>query len=256
MRMNRRAALGGIQLDEQDASIIIRGIDTGVPHESMEAVNRLGGVGQRVTMQHWEYLDVNITFAIDKKKTELAARRTAFDKALKWAMRKGWLTVNYMSGRRLYIDKAILPSAGDLWDWTSGYTITLRAYGVPFWQDETATTSTGSSITVPGVMETVCNANIVNSGSSTINDLTVIVGSSQFVFENLGLGAGETLEIGHTNDGLVTIQIKSAGDVYRSAYGKRATISADDLVVEPGENGITVAGGTTTKTISCCGRWT
>ena len=256
MIMSRRAALGGVYLDAQDTSIIIKGIDIGVPHESMSAVNRMGGVGQRVTVQHWEYLDVNITFAIDKKKTDLSGRKTVFDKAIKWAMAKGWLTVNFISGRRLYIDKVILPSAGDLWEWKNGYTITLRAFGIPFWQDTTATTSTGSSITVPGVMQTVCDANIVNSGSSTINSMTVQIGDSSMIFDSLGLAAGETLEIGHTTDGLVTIQIKATNNTYRSAYGKRTTGSSDDLFVEPGSNSISVTGGTVTKTISCRGRWT
>ena len=256
MIMSRRAALGGVYLDAQDTSIIIRGIDLGVPHESMTAVNRMGGAGQRQTFQHWEYLDVNITFAIDKKKTELSARRTVFDKAMKWAMTKGWLTVNYMTGRQLYIEKAILPSAGDLRDWTADFTITLRAMSVPFWQDSTATTSTGASITVPGVEWTVCDASIVNSGNSTINDLSVTIGDSEIIFETLGLEAGETLEIGHTTDALVTIQIKNTNNVYRSAYNKRTAGSADDLVVMPGTRSITVTGGTTTKSISCRGRWT
>ena len=255
MRMSRRAALGGVQLDEQDASIIIRGIDTGVPHESLTAVNRMGGVGQRISSQHWEYLDVNITFAIDKKKTDLSGRRTVFDKAMKWAMRKGWLTVNFMSGRRLYIDKAILPSAGDLWDWTADFTITLRAYAVPFWQDETAATSTSGTITVPGTEKTVCNADIVNTDEETINDMMVMIGQSAFYFENLGLAAGETLKIGHDESGLVTITIEN-GSLIRDAYGKRTADSSDDLTVEPGEKLITVTGGSVSTTVTCCGRWT
>lgn len=255
MIMSRRAALGGVYLDAQDTSIIIRGIDTGVPHESMSAVNRMGGVGQRITMQHWEYLDVNITFAIDKAKTDLSGRKTVFDKAMKWAMAKGWLTVNYISGRRLYIDKVILPSAGDLWEWKSSYTITLKAISVPFWQDTEETTSTGSSITVPGIMQTVCDASIVNSGSTTINTMSVRIGTSEFNFENLGLVAGETLEISHSNEGILSIRIKN-GNTYRNAYGKRTTDSADDLFVEPGSRNITITGGTTTKTVSCRGRWT
>ena len=256
MIMSKRAALGGTYLDAQDASIIIRGIDIGVPHESMSAVNRMGGCGQRETTQHWEYNDVRITFAIDKKKTDMAGRKTVFDKAIAWALAKGWLTVNFISGRKLYIDKVILPSAGDLWDWTADYTITLRAMSVPFWQDTTATTSTGASITVPGIMWTVCDASIVNTGSSAIDDLTVKVGNSQIVFEDLELAAGETLEIGHTDEGYVTIRIKNTNNVYRSAYGNRTDGSADDLYADPGSKTITVTGGTTTHTVSCRGRYT
>lgn len=256
MILSKRAALNGVYLDTQDNSIVIRGIDIGVPHESMSAVNRMGGYGQRETSQHWEYNDVRITFAIDKKKTDMSGRKAVFDKAIAWALAKGWLTVNFISGRRLWIDKVILPSAGDLWDWTADFTITLRAMSVPLWEDDTDTTATGASITVPGIMETVCDASIVNAGNSAIDDLTVKIGNSQIAFEELELAAGETLEIGHTNEGYVTIRIKATNNTYRSAYGKRTAGSADDLYVSPGSKSITVTGGTTTHTVSCRGRYT
>ena len=77
MILSRRVALGGVQLDQQDASIVIRSIDTGVPHESLDAVNRMGGAGQRLTSQHWETLDVSVRVAIDVPKKNLSKRREA-----------------------------------------------------------------------------------------------------------------------------------------------------------------------------------
>ena len=47
MILSRRVALGGIELDELDESIVIRSFDPGVPHESTGAENRAGGFGSR-----------------------------------------------------------------------------------------------------------------------------------------------------------------------------------------------------------------
>ena len=85
MILTERVSLGGKQLDEIDEMIVIRKVDTGVSHEAVQAANRMGGFGQRMTMQHWETLEVNVTFAIDISKRELARRREVFDAVMAWA---------------------------------------------------------------------------------------------------------------------------------------------------------------------------
>ena len=64
MILSKRVALGGVELDELDDSIVIRSVDPGVPHESTGTENRAGGFGSRLTMQHWDSLDVTVAFAI------------------------------------------------------------------------------------------------------------------------------------------------------------------------------------------------
>ena len=255
MIMSRRVALGGTQLDSLDTSIVIQSIDTGVPHESISAVNLAGGYGQGITSQHEETQDVTVVFGIDKPKTDLAGRRTVFDKVIAWANGLGWLTVNFMPGRRILIDKAILPSAGDLREWTNNFTLIFRAYTMPYWQDTEATTSNNGSITVPGTKETAMEAEITNISLSTIDEMTVTAGSSHFYFEDLGLEAGEVLEIGHDNEGRLTLQIYD-GTNRRSAYMKRTGESDDELWVMPGAQSFSVTGGTVSKTFSVKGRWT
>ena len=49
MILSRRVALGGVQLDEIHEAIVIRSIDPGVPNETINAVERMGGAGQRIT---------------------------------------------------------------------------------------------------------------------------------------------------------------------------------------------------------------
>lgn len=253
MILSKRVALGGTQLDSLNARIVVLGVDPGTPKENINTVSRMGGFGQRVTGKHWETLDVIVKYGIDLPKNQMQQRRQIFDAVNAWAIGGGWLTVNWMPGKRMYADKVILPSSGDMWDWTKPYEIIFRAYGVPFWQDSTATTSTGSSISVPGIMQTVCDVDVTNSGSSTIDDLTVTVGNSTMVFANLGLEATEVLKIGHTETGLLTIRIYETAYTYRDAMAKRAGTSADDLYVNPGSNSITVSAGS--KSVSCFGRY-
>ena len=256
MILSRRVALGGVQLDQQDASIVIRSIDTGVPHESLDAVNRMGGAGQRLTSQHWETLDVSVRVAIDVPKKNLSKRREVFEKIVAWALRKGWLTVSYLTGRKMYVDKVILPGSGDMWNWEDDFTITFRAYGVPFWQGDTPTTETltgittsSASITVPGQAQTVLDVSFKNTSGSSMDTLSVSAGGNTISLSGLGLASGSTVEISHGTDGLLRI-MKGSTSVYDKYTG------SDDLYVNPGACTVSItAGKTGNATISVTGRY-
>jgi len=254
MILNRRVALGGTQLDSLDSRIVIRSIDTGIPHESISAENRMSGWGQRVTGQHWETLEVAVTWAMDIPKKQLATRQAVYEKVCKWALNRGWLTVNYLSGRRMYVDKVVLPSAGDLWQWTSEFTIIFRAYNVPFWQEATPTTGSGDSGTVllegcGGNYQAPLDFTFENTGEADIDSLTVSAGGRTVTFASLGLAPEAVLSFEHGTDGLLRIMI---GD--ESAYGKYS--GDDDLIIEPGDNYVTFeSDGTGELTVSHYGRF-
>ena len=257
MILSRRVSLAGVQLDSLSNAIVIRRVNCGVPHESVTAVSRMGGAGQRMTSQHWEYMEVAVTYAIDLPKRSLAARRQVFDAVNQWAMKKGWLTTNQMNGRRLYVDKTVFPSSGDMWNWTGEYTVTFRAYNVPFWQDATAATASASSVSsgsvslaVSGNVETVVDATFKNTSGSTIDSVEISVNGNTLEFTNLGLGNNETLTISHGTDGIL-----------RAAIGNTSVLNRrsgdDDLYVQPGTRTVYIeAGGAGTLTVSCCGRYT
>lgn len=255
MKLSRRVALGGQQLDQVDDAVVIRSINTGATRETVQAVSMMGGSGQRVTGRHWDTIDVSVNYAINIPKKQQTARRAVFDAVNAWAMAKGWLTVNYMTGKRLWVDSVTLPGSADLWDWAEEFTITFRAYAVPFWQDVDPVTSTGESITVPGMTETVCDAELANESGETIDSLTLQIGSSSFSFTGLGLTDGETLKIGHENDGTLFIRIYASESSYRSVFDKRTGGSSDDLYVTPGSKLITVSAEGVTWSVSCRGRY-
>jgi len=256
MILNRRVALGGVQLDELHERIVIRSVDPGVPHESIGAVNRMGGVGQRVTGQHWETLEVHVNYAIDVPKRELALRREIFDLVTAWALQKGWLTTNEMPNRRFYVDKVVLPGSGDLWDWTSEYTIVFRAYNVPFWQDElpaqaVSGTSASGRVWVPvgGNIRSVLDVSFRNMSGMVINNFWVQAAGNRITLSSLGLGGSSTLKISHGTDGLLRITAGGV-NVYSHYTG------ADDLYVEPGNTAVDFSADRAgILTVQNYGRW-
>lgn len=260
MILSRRVALNGLQLDELYGRIVIRGVETGVPDESIKGVNLMGGAGQRVASQHWETMEVTVRFAIDVPKTDLITRRRIWEDVCSWAMggEGGWLTVNYLLGRRFFVDKAVLSAPGDLREWTDEYTITFRAYHIPFWQDEipakvTATNSTGGTMTlrVGGMFPTVADVDFTNTSGSTMSTFSITAGGNTISLTGLALADDETLKIHHGTDGI--LRITEGG---RNAYGKQSTGGANDLYVNPGNVTVAVAAQQAGNlTVSAIGRY-
>lgn len=256
MILTRRAALGGVQLDELHDAIVIRSIDPGVTKESVSAVTRMGGFGQRMTGQHWDTLEVSVSYAIDIPKREMALRRQIFDAVNAWALKKGWLTVNWLENRRFYVDKVVLPGSGDMWAWTDEFTITFRAYNVPFWQDalpaqvSSGTAASGSvTVQVGGNVQSVLDVTFQNRSGMTINSFWVQANGNRITLSSLGLGGSSALTINHGTDGLLRIKIGSTS-VYQKYTG------ADDLFVNPGNVGVTFAADRAgTLTVQSYGRW-
>jgi hypothetical protein len=234
MILSRRVALGGAQLDEISPWIVIRSVDHGVPKETISAVSQMGGSGQRITSAHWETMDVSVSYAIDLPKKRLEERRQIFEAVNAWANRGGWLTFSWMPNRRLYVDKVILPSMGDAWDWTNEYTITFRAYGVPFWQEATpnqaasGVQSSGSLwLYTGGDVRGVLDATFQNQSGMTISNFSISTPWSSLSLSGISLGGYSALEIYHGTDGL--LRITAGGS---SVYGKYS--GSDDLYVYPG----------------------
>lgn len=253
MKLARRVWFRNIPLDEIDPSVVIRRVESAAPRESVKSVSKMGGFGQRITARHWETMECSVTYAIDKPKKDLAGRRAVFD-AVNAAVsgKSGWLSTTESGNKRLWVDKVVLPEPGDMWDWTNEYTIVFQAYSVPFWQDsiqtsKSATMDSGSGelvLTVNGNMPTVLEGFVQNKSGSTLDDISISVGGKTFTMEGLGIANNEQFFFYYENDGL----LKLTKGIYQgvdetSVYSKRTADSADDLIVSPGENAITVEAG-------------
>ena len=263
MELRHRVSLNDNQLDELDERILVLGVNDGAGRETLNAVSRFGGIGQRVTTRHRDTLDIVVSFGLRIKAVDMAARSELFEKVSAWAVGGGWLKVNYKPDRRIYVTCAQLPGAGDLADWTTEFNVTFRAYGVPYWQQETpaqininSTRAVSRQMEVPGTAPTVMNLTFRNLSGMEIASFTISAGNSHFVLENLGLGANETLVIDHTAEGLLRIRIQGATGTWRSVLGRRTADSSDDLTVNPGTMQWSMSAQRAGRlTISCYGRY-
>ncbi len=261
MILSHRVALNGIQLDSLDSRILVQGVEEAAGKDQISAVSLFGGVGQRITNRHRDYLDVTVRFSLKIHKNDMQSRSDVFEAVNTWAATGGWLTVNYKDNRRLRVVCAQFPAAGDQWNWTGVYAIVFRAYTIPYWQQASANKlmATGSNITrqigVAGSVKTVLDISFTNTSGMSCASFTVSAGGSVISLSSLGLASGETLHIGHTEDGLLRIRIQN-GSSYRSVLDKRTSGSSDDLWVSPGLVTVNVSAQRTgSLTISCAGRF-
>ena len=232
MIMARRVALNGVQLDEVDERIVISAVEPGEANENITSTESAAGYGSRITSGRRGMLDIIVKFRIlENGRTEsgMAARAAVLEAANAWARAGGIMTVNYKPNRRLNVTMEKPATEGSsLWDFSQEYTLAFRAYVIPYWEDENASTVTfgGSSasgsryITLEGSAKTTCDVEI----------MTVRVGGNTMTFRSLGLGGSETLVIDHV-DGLVRIRIRN-GSSYRSAMAART--GANDFMSPPG----------------------
>ena len=266
MRLSRRCRIGAAYLDEIDPSIVIRGMDPGMPAEDLTTAPYMGGWGSRMTGQHWNQIEASVTFAIDIPKRNLARRREVFDRVIAWAKPKTFLRFNSRPDQRLYVDKVIYPGAGDLWDWTAEYTIGFRAYGVPFWESEepaewskqTVATSDGAACVIQAEVEGTApgalDVSFRNISGKQINNVKVRVGSATpLTMNGVNLAANETLVMSHTRAGLLKITAEN-GTASRNVYGQLT--GGDDLYVNPGAVNVRVdASRAGVLTVSSYARW-
>lgn len=246
MILSRRAALNGIQLDELYGRIVIRGIELGAPEESVEAVSLLGGAGQRILRTHAETLNVVVRWAMDVPKNDLITRRRIYEDVCKWARQKGWLTVNYMPERRLYVDTVKFSNA-ELFNWTDEYEITFTAYSVPFWQDivpesvsKTSVASTTFNMLIPGQYQTVADVDFLNTSAEALTYFSITTGGSTISLTGLNILQNVHLIIDHTDAGI--LQIYAWDGVNKtSGYNLRTAASSDDLYINPGVAGVALS---------------
>ena len=98
MELRHRVALNDVQLDELDERILVLGVNDGAGRETLNAVSRFGGFGQRVTTRHRDTLDITVTFGLRIKAHDMTTRSELFELVSAWAMAGGWLTLNYKPG--------------------------------------------------------------------------------------------------------------------------------------------------------------
>ena len=263
MILSRRVALNGAELDQIDRRILVSGIEEAAPKFTQTTSARMGIDGARMTVDRRDNLDVTVKFGIKIRRDDMEARSELLEQVTAWAMAGGWLTVGHRPGRRLRVICSQAPAPGDQYAWNSDYSVTFRALGVPYWQQEdpnsfsiSATRASERALEVGGTAPSVLELSLSNTSGSTLDDFSLSAAGSTMAFRGLGLANGETLELDHTDDGILRIRIRSAAGAWRSAMVKRTAASADELVVRPGSVPVSwVCKRAGTLVVRCFGRY-
>lgn len=244
MILTRRVALNGIWLDELDERIVVTGIHSADADENIATTDAAAGFGSRITGRGRTMLDVTVTFQMminGRYGDGMQQASQLLERVNAWAKDGGILTAAHRPDRRISVTLAQAPGEDDLFQFgKKDFTITFRAYGIPYWEQETVRSVTfgggnasgSNAIQIDGSAPTQADVSLANTSGMTINNATIHVGGKSMSFENLGLGGGETLTVDHV-DGLIRIRIGS-----RSAMQMRTDTSADDFRVNPGGNGV------------------
>lgn len=242
MILTRRVALNSVWLDEIDDRIVVSGIEPGEGKENISTSDTATGFGQRITGQKRTTLDIVIRFRMlehGKNVEGLQERAELLEAVNTWAANGGELTVNYKPNRRINVKLAQAPGEGSLWDYTKEYTLTFRAYAVPYWEEldaQTMTTGTNNSgsgsIVIGGSAKTQVDILLENKSGKNISDVTLTISGRSMTFSGLDMDGNESLVIDH-KDGLLRTRIKN-GSTYRSVMAKRTTGSSNDFLLAPG----------------------
>lgn len=259
MILARRVALNGVQLDSLDNRILISAIDEAAGRDNISAVSLGAGDGQRITAKRRDTLDITVKFNLNIKNSDMAGRTALLNAINKWASGGGVLTVGHRSGQQLAVVLAQAPGGGDQYSWANEFTMVFRAYGVPFWEDVTATsqaleqdTSGSGSITMDCSAETIGNVTVQNKSGGEIDSVSVTVNGNEMTFTDLGL----------TNNAYLTIDHVTTGGAccLRARIGNTSVLAlrsgADEFVMKPGANAISFsAEGDVIVTVSAKGRY-
>ena len=248
MKLKHRVSLGNVQFDDVDDRIVIHGVKTEAGKVTSTAVSLFGSSGQRVTGMHRDTIDVRVEFGLLIRKTDMAARAELLEAVNTWASAASyenggaWLRVNYKDDRRMRVILVEPAEEGDLKEWTNTFHLTFRAYGVPYWQQNTPEivgTSSGATrvttLTVKGNTRTVAEVELTNVSGAVINTASITAGAYTMAFSGLSLANNETLVIDHASNGRLRIRIRNTSNAYRSVLDKRSGTSADDFYVMPGD---------------------
>lgn len=261
MRTKVQVALNGAQLHEIDESVIVQQVIEQAPTLKRATIASGTHVGQLPTTLDRLSLDVQVVFSL-RGKDDRAKRMQTLQRIAAWATDGGWLTVNYRTGERLRVECDALPNVGDIKKWNGTYTLTFRAYAVPYWQQTAANESTASaasgSVTLSrgGNAEAPLLFSYKNTGSADVNAVTVTCAGQKIALSGLALKPGETVALEYDDRrNMQSIRI-AGGSAARDARPYRSADSSDDIMLRAASNAVgysaSAAGQWTFRTF---GRW-
>lgn len=225
--------------------------------------------GSMRTVHRRNSLTVRLRYAI--RTQDIARRAEIRDLAAAWACGGGTLKTNTRPGKMLHVFCDDPPSLKSSNQWTDVLEISLTAYAVPYWLEDTATSlnvttalneSSGlyeyaNVLTPPGNAGTApVEMTIVFLGEA-FNWLKIYCAGTVIELNNIGLGSFETMQITYDKNGVLQMY-KSTVDGVISLLPNRTAESDDDLLAALGKgNQIHIYSDVAISgcKIQCWGRW-
>lgn len=259
MILSHRVALNGVQLDQIDPRIMVKGVSTQSARENDIATSIAGG-GQRFTRKRRDSLDITVRIGLRIFDDEMDEREELLEAVNAWANTvPAILTTTQKPGRQIYVESVKTPAPGDPYEWTNEFTYTFTAYAVPNWEDTEATTEEleegdegDGTITMDCSAETVADVLVHNVSGEQVDSLALMINGCVMAFSNMGLTNGSYLTLDH-------VRI-SGKNVLRARIGNTSVLAkrsgADEFVMKPGENEISYStDGNVVIIVSAKGRY-
>ena len=245
--------LNDISLRDVDPRIIISDV-----HEKAAQIKTTFGDiplddGQRLLDLRRTTKTINIEIRL-RELYDIGARQLILDAVNRWAC-DGWLKLSSHPGQRIYVHATSWPTMDNARSYTDAYTIGLTAAGSPFWEDEAAAgwsgTGTSGSGSLSNVGSVAAMPAVTVESSSALSSLTVAVGDTSIALSDMSVAASTPVRLYHDERGFLHI---TAGTASLLSY--RSAASSDELIAQPGVNGVSFTASTACKvTISVRGRY-
>lgn len=243
--------LDGVSIRSLSPLIKVTKISERAPKYGTDTAGHPGRIGQILVNNSREELAVQVTFVLTER-FDVVARAAAIEAVNEWA-KPGMLAVSYRPDRVLFVNAVTeRPAVDDIKSYTSEYTLTFTAYALPYWVDAQPIvsdpvkigngTAVDVAMTITGNRPAYLEATITpEENTSFMGTVSIAIGTDYLLEWDGSIASGGSLILDYTLDHYQHLHY--AGD---SSFERISAISTDHLIVEPGENTITVNGTTTT----------
>lgn len=247
MKTRISVSLNGKQLHELDDLIIIQSVNESKPNMTRSTASTTGLNGMFMTSFERQSIDVTVSFSI-RTVRDYKKRIEVLDKVNAWAIGGGLLRTNYQDGKVLSVVCDGLAGAANVKEWTGEYDLLFKAYAIPYWQGSVQSftwerkNSVSATIKMNGTTKSVMSFEVNNTSKNKVDRVTVSTGQSSITFDGMGLEPGESLVMAYNGRNTQYINIyKSDGTLKKHANGCRTKESSDELVVNSGNNSISIS---------------
>lgn len=243
MRTRYTAYMNGKGLQDIDPTIVITDIREKTPTIRNITSEKGWGHGSRYVAGFRESLAVGIRFMV--REYDVSKRRDICSRIRAWAQ-EGYLTDSEHQGQRLYVVCTSFPNIDSAMKWTTELDLTLTAYDVPCWENETpskaSTTGTSGTLALGMTGSTDAPLDVTVTAADAITDFTIACNGSFMTFTGMSV---TELKITHDKRGILSVK---AGDT--SLLKNRTSASSDDVTVHYGANTLTYSCNTTCTVIA------